>query len=241
MPEKKIDLYTILASSVHDMKNSLTLLLAMIENITEECIPVEHPSHGSLLKVRYEANRVNNDLVQFLALYRIGNSQYRLNVARHNLNEFLVLQMLEHRPLLDFKGIDVHIDCHEDLTWYFDRDLISGALNNVLNNLYRYAKDKVRISAKRDEDYLVISIEDNGEGYPQQLLADNQEADRVLDFTSGRTGLGIYFASAAAESHKNGEKQGFISMSNGGVYGGACFSINLPAQIRSTDSCSLSL
>jgi len=225
---EKIDFYTILASSVHDMKNSLTLLLTTIDNMTEDGISRDDPAYGNLLRVKYEANRVNNDLVQFLALYRIENSQYSVNIASCAVYDFLEEEILMHRPLLDYKGIEIILDCDRDMAWFFDRELVTGALNNVLNNLYRYTKDRVKISAKKENDYLVISVEDNGEGYPESLLNDDETSHRTIDFTSGRTGLGIYFASIAAEAHTNKGKEGFISMKNGGTYGGASFSIYLP-------------
>lgn len=228
MTNEKVDLYTILASSVHDMKNSLTLLLATIDNMTEDGISRDDPAYGNLLRVKYEANRVNNDLVQFLALYRIENSLYNVNIASCTVYDFLEKEILIHRPLLDFKGIEIILDCDPGLGWFFDRELVTGALNNVLNNLYRYTKDTVKIGAKVEDDYLVISVEDNGEGYPESLINGDIPSSRTIDFTTGRTGLGIYFASIAAQAHKDKGKEGYISMANGGTFGGACFRIHLP-------------
>ncbi|MFT5351912.1 MAG: hypothetical protein ACI9MF_002738, partial [Gammaproteobacteria bacterium] len=49
-----IDYSTILASSIHDMKNSLSLLLGTLGEVTQQCQPDNCRSSGQFSQLHYE-------------------------------------------------------------------------------------------------------------------------------------------------------------------------------------------
>ncbi len=65
--DKTIDFPAILASSVHDIKNSLTTVRELIEHIANQ----QESKNQDLIQLEFEANRMNNSLVQLLELYKI--------------------------------------------------------------------------------------------------------------------------------------------------------------------------
>ncbi len=223
-----------LASIAHDMKNSLGMLINTTEEILGNCSGDACPSTPLLSKLQYEAKRVNNNLIQLLALYKMDKDQYTLNIGYHSVSEFLEDATLQNRPLLEFKGISIETDCSDNLTWFFDRDLAAGVINNVLNNAYRYAHNRIWMTAREEDGYLAIHIKDNGEGYPEHMITERasgslaEGATKGVSFTSGSTGLGLYFASIVARLHRNKGREGFIRTSNCDSNGGGCFSIYLP-------------
>lgn len=229
--EESIDFQSFLASVAHDMKNSLGIVLNSLDeviNSCEQCITEPCTSRNNLLQVNYEAIRVNHNLIQLLTLYKMENDQFGMNIAHYNVDDILDENILQNKPLLDYKGIEALTECDDALTWFFDRDLLSGVINNVLNNSFRYAKDKIKIKAEEKDGWLVLSIEDNGEGYPEDILQKGTQTSGEVNFKTGSTGLGLYFASLVAKAHRNKGREGFITLSNGGEYGGGCFTINLP-------------
>ena len=126
------------------------------------------------------------------------------------------------------KGIAIETVCEAELVGFFDRELVSGVVNNVITNAYRYSKDKIRLCGKREGDFVVISVEDNGAGYPAAMLCDYSHGTSGVSFSTGSTGLGLYFSSLVASSHKNRDLAGFIRCTNDGIDGGGCFSIYIP-------------
>ncbi len=235
---QKFDYSTILASSIHDMKNSLSLLLGTIDEITLQCPPGQCNSSTQFSRLQYEGKRVNDHLVQLLALYRIDNSQYFVNVSENDAGDFLDEIMLEHEDMLAYRNISFDIDCDDGMYGFFDRDLLAGVITNIINNLYVYSKDRMQIQAETDDGYLVIHIRDNGEGYPEDMLCCTEQKQKGISFSSGSTGLGLYFAARAAAMHKNKNRCGYIRISNEGIGShsknndsvnpGGCFSIYLP-------------
>jgi len=229
MGEKKlIDFEALLASTTHDMKNSLGMMLSSLDEVVNNCTSENCPSHKHLLHMQYEANRVNNNLIQLLTLYKMDNNQLSMNISHYSVSDLLEETILQSRGLLEYKDIKLVIDCPDDLYWFFDRNLIVGVINNVLNNAFRYAGDRIVLRADEREGYLLISVEDNGKGYPESMLGSSVKTNRAVSFQSGSTGLGLFFASMVAMMHKNKDREGYVSLSNNEESGGGCFSIILP-------------
>jgi len=222
------DFSAIIASSVHDMKNSLCMLLGALDEIMSNCDPAQCPSFEGFSHVRYEGNRVNNSLIQLLSLYRINNDQYSLNLTENDVEECLEECFLESQGLLELKGIKSELNCGEDLLWYFDRNLIEGMLNSVINNSYKYTKSIIRINTAIEDGYLVISVEDDGNGYPESMIHKGSQHVPGIDYKTGSTGLGLYFASQIANMHSHKDKRGYITTTNDGISGGGKFCIYLP-------------
>lgn len=228
MASNVLDFSEILASSIHDMKNSLGMVLSSLEEVIDlesgEC----RCTAERVAQLQYEAKRVNDDLIQLLTLYRVGKGQYTPAPEEHSVADFLEEVYLRNKPLFRFKGVAFELEADNDLFWYFDRDLMSGVLENVVTNTLRYTKDRMRLSAAIEDGWLRMRIEDNGTGFPDRMLVSGPGDYQKVDFASGRTGLGLYFCSAVAALHTSEGRSGYIALSNDGVFGGGCFAISLP-------------
>ncbi len=230
MPQDQINFTDFIASSIHDMKNSLNIQVNALEKIA-----VERRQHGDMSTfenlglVIYQANRMNVNLVQLLSLYKLGKDIYPVDIAEQSVSDMIGEAMLQNQSIMEFKGITVSVDCPDSIHWYFDRDLVSGILINALNNAYNYTQDQIRVIAKVENRFLELRIEDNGRGYPPSMLHDGSvEAKKGISFSTNSTGLGFYFSSQVAALHKNGDRQGSLTIENGGTYGGGCFVVRLP-------------
>jgi K+-sensing histidine kinase KdpD len=219
-----------IASTVHDMKNSLMMQVNSLEKIALQCSRNgDRETVQNLGGVIFEATRMNSHLIQLLSLYKFDKSIYPLDINEQSIADILTEAVLQDKSSLAFKGITVDIECPPDLQWYADRDLLTGILINALNNAYHYTTNKVRIVAKLEAGMLEVRVEDNGQGYPAHMLDQNQiSSEHGVHFSSGSTGLGFHFASRAAKMHKNGALQGSLTIENGGVWGGGCFVVRLP-------------
>lgn len=217
----------ILASSIHDIKNSLSMVINTLDELLNDpdtSIPDKHKT----TILQHEAQRANNTLIQLLGLYKFETEQVPINIAEHNLEDFLDEVVAENQVLAEAFGVEIEEECDEYLVGYFDDELVRGVLNSAIGNALRYTKDKIKISADTDGEDTVIRIEDDGRGFPQAIL-DLQKADpEAGDLNAGRTQLGIAFAEKVALSHTKGEKTGSIKMLNNYSLAGGCFELRLP-------------
>lgn len=226
--DKKLDFSTVIASSVHDMKNSISMLLNTLDEIVGQCEPAACRSASQFSLLQYEGQRVNNHLIQLLTIYKIGNSQCSTNINEQDVEDFLQECAMQYEALLAPKGIDIEVQCEDGLMAFLDRELVSGVINNVVNNAYRYSRDKIVLSGAMQDGYVVISVSDNGRGYPESMLIDSSSGNSSVSFSSGSTGLGLYFSALVAASHTTKQRKGYIQCSNDGIDGGGRFSIFIP-------------
>ena len=81
--KQTVDYAMILTSAVHDMKNSLCLVLQSIETMASELEKEQKNNKHSatLADLHYEVLRLNSSLIQVLSLYRDENDQLPLNIT----------------------------------------------------------------------------------------------------------------------------------------------------------------
>lgn len=113
---------------------------------------------------------------------------------------------IEDVPLLDLcrdliaRELDGHaVECPvpENLSVKADRKLLARALQNIMRNCHRHAGEdcKVRISATASGDTVILVVEDDGPGVPDEELARLFEPfyrpDKSRTRDTGGTGLGM--------------------------------------------------
>jgi K+-sensing histidine kinase KdpD len=230
MNTEEISFTDLIASSIHDMKNSVNVQVHSLEKVAQDAkTRGDQVAFDSLVVVIAQAHRVNANLIQLLSLYKLGKSIYPLDITEQSVADVVDEALLQTRSVVDFKGIHVEVDCAADCHWYFDRDLIAGVLLNALNNAVSYTQDKIRIQAKVVDGVLHLRVEDNGRGYPEHMLhSDTVVTNQGVNFFTGSTGLGFYFSSQVARLHQNNGQSGALTIENGGAYGGGCFVVRLP-------------
>lgn len=224
-----LEFSNILASAVHEIKNSLCILLSELDAVIIECAPQQDTSICKQFSLmQHETKRINSALIQLLSLFKLEKKQYFLNILHHSVYDFLEEISLQNKPLFDCKGIGLEIDCPADLFWFFDSNVVSSIINAKLNNSFKYAKKNIKVSAFEENGCLVLRMEDDGNGFPQQMIEEEIPFGKGTSLDYESTNLGLYFASLAAKAHKNKGKEGFITISNNSILGGACLTITLP-------------
>jgi signal transduction histidine kinase len=217
----------LLASSVHDIKNSLGMLLSTLETVMQSISIESDQQRGQFTTLRSEAGRINNALIYLLGLYRLQQDQLPVQIQEVYVADFLDEQIATNQLLFDIRGLRVELQCDETLSAYFDPALIAGVMNNVLVNAAHYAHRVIEVKAARDGAELVIEVRDDGPGFPQKILQSVHNHAGGIDFNSGSTSLGLYFSSEVARLHRRGDHRGSIVLDNP-EDGGSCFRLQLP-------------
>lgn len=226
--EPALDFSTVIASTVHDMKNSLAMLmqahsqwLARLPELARQA-----PEQGV---IEFEFAHLNGMLVQLLGLYKLGINQLPLQPAYHELDDFIEAQLACHQDVFASRGImaTFEVDPLSPLG-FFDRELIASVLGNCINNAIRYARHAVLISVSDAAGELVITVNDDGEGYSPQMIERQADYMQGINHSTGSTGLGLYFAGRIAALHQRNGVQGRTEIGNGGSLGGGLFSLYLP-------------
>ncbi len=227
LEKTSIDFSFVLASSVHDMKNSLGMLLNTLSAMMVSSPPKDAEQAHFFSVLEYEAARINGELVQLLSLYRMDENTMSVVIDEHHVIDIIDDQIARNDTLLKSRHIDVQVECEHDLVWYFDSELISGVLNNLIVNCARYSRKQLLVSAAEENGYLCITIADDGQGYPDNMLM-GSIPQAPVSFSSGNTRLGLLFTRKVLELHKSKNRYGYMTIANDGPLGGGELKLYLP-------------
>ncbi|MEI7052446.1 HAMP domain-containing sensor histidine kinase [Pseudomonas koreensis] len=226
--EQALDFSTVIASTVHDMKNSLAMLMQAHSQWLAR-LPEGQCGGAEQGVIDFEFAHLNGMLVQLLGLYKLGVNQLPLQPAYHELDDFIEAQLAAHQEVFASRGIiaTYEVDPLSPLG-FFDRELVASVLGNCINNAIRYARESLLITVSDEAGQLVLSINDDGDGYPAAMLERQADYVQGINHGSGSTGLGLYFANRIAALHQRNGVVGHTEIRNGGPLGGGVFSLYLP-------------
>jgi signal transduction histidine kinase len=227
------ELSLFLASTAHDMKNSISVLSGTLERLLVAASPETESAYPQMAHMLYQTKRLNDNLMQLLALYKqVGKPGYPFDVQPLEMKHLVDQVVAMARVLLQARGIGLELDYDPGLVWPFDEDLIVGVLSHAINNASHYTRDTVRLAIREMDGWLELRVEDNGPGYPPALLEAGAVATREsaggVNFLTNSAGLGLYFSGEVAKMHRHRGRSGFVRLENGGAHGGGCFVLRLP-------------
>ncbi|MCN4144761.1 MAG: hypothetical protein LC437_06840 [Thiohalomonas sp.] len=204
----------VLMSFIHDIKNSFLISLSSLETFKPEL-------KDNVYRIQYELQCINNSLVQLLSLYKMETHLFSIQADQYNLYDFLEEIIINNSLINEKNDFSIKMECDETIEWFFNKDLIAA----IINNSTRYAKPKIKLSAKIINDYLQICIEDDGKGFPEKMFVHPDSLETAIDIQSGTTGLDLYFAEKIPNIHHNGDKRGFTVIDNKSQLGGGQFKL----------------
>lgn len=221
-PEPGIDFSTLLASSVHDLKNSITLMLLTLDDLLTSSVSRDPEEQKKLSKLGSEASRINHDLMQLLTLYKLDKKN-KIQIDEVFVADLLAESCARNELQFTYNKIEVNLDCDSDLSWYLDAELIAGVINNILVNALVYAKRNIWISAHQADGWLKIVIEDDGEG-----LAGDDLVNEASTKNSFSTGLGLVIGRQILAMHQKADRHGQLQLANATAGRGARIELLIP-------------
>ena len=228
-----MNISTFVAAAAHDMKNSVSVIAAYLEDALAQLGQAgdaqPSPAAMSTCQALYETQRVNGNLVQLMAIFKLQEGMYPFEPTEVMLDEFADEVLDRVRQLARLKGLELTCVAEEGLPgWFFDHDLVASVVVQCMFNSIRYARRKLRLSLQVREGQLEIEVADDGPGFPDFMLEQGFPSRQGIDLRTGSTGLGLFFSRMAAGLHKRGDRTGSTRLSNGGPLGGGRFVIALP-------------
>lgn len=222
------DIASFLVSSIHDMKNSLNVMASFLETALRQSAADRSPLRRDTAKALYQAQRIDDNLLQLMTLYRLDREAYPFDPAEHQTGEFCRELAERVASLAEQRDIALHLTCAEELFWWFDRELVFNAVLQALHNALIYSQRRIDLSCAVRDGMLEIRVEDDGPGYPPELLARADAIGRGDCRETGSTGLGLYFSGVVARLHENQGRRGHARLDNRSRLGGSAFVLCLP-------------
>lgn len=201
LQKNREDQESMLRNISHELRSPLTRLRLSLELARAKANETLTPS---LDRIEKESERLNSMIGQLLDISRMKESS-RLEKSPTHINEITSPLFADCGFEARENGKQLILSDAQDVTVNLDRRLIISALENIVRNAIKYAADEIIINVRKETGYVIFEITDDGEGVPEEMLADiftpfyRIQSDR--DRKTGGTGLGLAIAKAVIEAH----------------------------------------
>ena len=203
-----------LASISHELRTPLTYVkgyadLAKREGLTEE------ERNQFLTIIHEEANQISRLVKDLFELAKIDQHTFTIQRKKVNLNTFLNNLVEKMQPAFLNKGIKLKTYPIEKNFVLIDPDRFEQVIVNLLDNALKYSNSKevVEIKVNRNNQHVLISVIDFGEGIPATdlpyIFDRLYRVDKSRARKSGGTGLGLAIVKEIVEAHG-----GFVTASS---------------------------
>lgn len=225
-----------LATLAHELRNPLAPIRNSLNilRLGPRDEAVTGQIYGTLERQEGHMVRLVDDLLEISRITR-GRIEYR---KQHlDLASVVYAAVEASHPLIDIAHHKLTISLPEEkLLLFADPIRLTQVVSNLLNNAAKYTKEygQIGITACRQGNSVLLSIHDNGEGIPADMLDKIfdpfTQVDRSHRSAQGGLGIGLTLVRTLVEAHG-----GSVHARSPGAGKGSEFVIRLPLVTRSQD------
>jgi two-component system sensor histidine kinase CpxA len=183
----------------HELRTPLARQQIALELLARKLPDTEHQS---LHRIEREIERMNALIDQVLTLLRLEQNDQSPSIEAYDLSD-LLYKLTQDAQFETQSKDQIHLQQPEKNPLTGQPELVSRAVENILRNAIRYTPDDGRVFLQVDmhKDTVVIRIEDEGEGVPEDSLKHLFEpfyrVEASRNQQSGGYGVGMAIAEQA--------------------------------------------
>ncbi len=219
-----------LATLSHELRTPLTSILGW-----SRLLQLQGPDRDNLdvaLEAIERSARSQAALIEdILDVSRIITGKMKLEVSDGDVRDAVRHAAESVQPAANGKRIRIEIDAPEEVRLSADPNRLQQIIWNLLANAVKFSPSEttVRVSARRNEENVVITVADQGQGIDAGFLPFVFDRFRQADSSSTREygGLGIGLAVVKLLVDLHG---GTVQVDSPGLGQGATFTVTLPAR-----------
>ncbi|MGN6530507.1 MAG: sensor histidine kinase [Ginsengibacter sp.] len=225
--EKELKLYNALLSSLsHELRTPIATILGSVEMLKDDKDKLSARSQKELLdEISIAGNRLNRQVENILNMSRLESGMLKPKSDWTDINELINSTIQKIFPV---DGHEFIFQNNNSLPFFkLDSGLTEQILYNLLHNAIQYtpSNTKVEIDVKHQSESCVITVSDNGNGFPEKEIALVFDKFYRLPHTkTGGSGLGLSIVKGFTEA-----QNGIVKLENN-EQGGAKFTIGIPSE-----------
>ncbi len=203
------------AAFAHDLRNPVTVLKGTVKQLRrssglggEEAQTLERLETYTL---RIEQYVEAMSSIQRLEQMPVCKKPVDLSLLQSELEETGKLLAPSHRVrVLVEDDFALDISAQDGRTVQLDHGLFLTAAENLIGNAARFAEEELTISLVRKGNVLILTVEDDGPGYPAALLQNGPRPFAKMSGDAAHFGMGLYSGMLLCMKHG-----GTLTLQNG--------------------------
>ncbi|MEK4029555.1 ATP-binding protein [Pseudobacillus sp. FSL P4-0506] len=196
-----------LSSVSHELRTPLTYIKGYADVARRKNI--EEKDREKYLDIIYEESEKLSALMKDLFdLAKIDRNSFIINRKKVEICPYLTTVCEKMLPAFQEKGIELEMECREEMYVLMDPLRFEQILFNLLDNAMKYScpHTKTTISVKRKKNDVVIAVKDEGVGIPKEdlpFIFDRfYRVDKSRSRDLGGSGLGLSIVKELVEAHQ---------------------------------------
>jgi two-component system sensor histidine kinase KdpD len=225
--EKSVKFYnTLLNSLSHELRTPITTIIGSTDNLQNSDRLSEEDRAILINEISVASVRLNQQVENLLNMSRLESGVFSIKKDWCDINELVYKTLQRLEPNLHAYRLAVEIP--EQLPLFkLDFGLMEQVIYNLIINVTQHTPEDTLITIQADciRDKLVLTLADNGTGFPQNEIARVfDKFYRLKGSPTGGTGLGLSIVKGFVEAH-----HGTVRLENLPVRGSK-FTIEIPTQ-----------
>jgi len=206
LKELKMARNEFLASISHELRTPLTYIKGYADIINRSDTSEEEAKEYVDI-IRVETEQLTVLIKNLFQLAKIDQNNFLIRREHVKLCEFLQNIIERIRPALTEKEIIIHVNCPDKIIAFIDPERFQQVIVNILDNAKKHSGEgsNILIEVKQNDQYVIITTLDEGEGIPEQDLPHIFDrlyrVEKSRSRQSGGAGLGLAITKEIVESH----------------------------------------
>jgi signal transduction histidine kinase len=214
----------LLASGVHELKNQMAVLFALISELRSS------PHFSSSLdkdmsKIESSMDMLQNQMHTLLLNFKSQEDALSPYLEPCAIQDLFDDCLFRHEVTLGLYHCEIEACSVQDLYCEMDEYLISNILDTLIFNSLKAGATQLKLTALPWRQGVCLQLEDNGSGFECEFNTDFQSKKDT--FQCQNFGLGLSLAQKICEKHQRRQLQGRLEMGQG-TLGGAMVRLYLP-------------
>ncbi|WP_304857851.1 sensor histidine kinase KdpD [uncultured Clostridium sp.] len=222
--EERNEIQELISDIAHQLKTPLTNLKMYGEFLKDESLSEDERKEFFEI-VMYSLNRLSFLVESMIKMSRLESGVITLRPNLSNLNDTLLMSINQVQKKAKEKKININLEEVDKIKIYHDKNWISEAIFNLLENAVKYSTNnsKIDIKIQSYEMFVRIDVKDNGIGIQEdelpKIFRRFYRGSNVEDIEG--IGIGLYLTREIVNKHG-----GYIKVKSNN--NGSIFSIFLP-------------
>ncbi|MBN2524521.1 MAG: response regulator [Bacteroidales bacterium] len=176
----------------HEIRTPLNSILGFTELLKDACMDKKYIDYLNIMNK--SVKRLENFSMKALLITQLKTGLYHVNYSDTNLSQQIheVIHLLDESIHKNNLKIKIEID---DFKLNTDKHLLKHIIFNLFENAVNYSpkNSTIRVMTEKESDYYCqFSISDQGNGFPNSVLKNENRIFSNDDFIDNNPGLGIY-------------------------------------------------
>lgn len=191
------------ASIAHDLRNPIAIIEGYAEYLQIQVqtgnLPMER-----IAQIADNVDKTAKRLERYTESIRAIDQLDEIEINRERIPVEKFMEDISEDLSFLAAGQGIRLDragkSPKGLVW-LDASILYRVLENILNNALRYAKETIRLSFELEDQFLIISVTDDGPGFSEELLRNRNKLLMPVAGEDGHQGLGLTISRLLCKKH----------------------------------------